>query len=60
MRRFAVLLASREADAEDQARLHALLGGLQQLGWSDGGNFRIDIQWAGGSPKGPRRLSQSS
>jgi len=51
MRRVAVLLASREADAEDQARLQALLRGLQQLGWSDGVNLRIDIRWASGSSK---------
>jgi putative ABC transport system substrate-binding protein len=51
MRRVAVLLASREADVENQARLQALLRGLQQLGWSDGVNLRIDIRWAGGSSK---------
>jgi putative ABC transport system substrate-binding protein len=49
MRRIAVLLASRETDAEDHARLQALLEGLQHLGWSDGGSFHIDIRWAGGS-----------
>ena len=49
MRRIAVLLASHDTDAENQARLQALLRALQQLGWTDGRNLRIDIRWAGGS-----------
>ena len=31
-------------DAEYQARMAAFLQGLQQLGWSDGRNVRIDIR----------------
>ena len=31
-----------------QARLAAFLDGLQKLGWTDGGNVRIDIRWAAG------------
>jgi ABC-type uncharacterized transport system substrate-binding protein len=31
-----------------QARLAAFLQGLQQLGWSDGRNVRIDTRWAAG------------
>src|SRR5262249_13218137 len=49
MRRIAILMASQEGDAENEARLQALLGALKQLGWSDGGNVRIDVRWAGGS-----------
>jgi len=33
-------------DAEVQARLAAFLDGLQQLGWTDGRNVRIDTRWA--------------
>ena len=33
-------------DAEGQARLAALTQTLRQLGWSDGGNLRIDTRWA--------------
>ena len=51
VRHVAVLMAARDTDAEDQARLQALLRGLQQLGWSDGVNLRIDIRWASGSSK---------
>jgi ABC-type uncharacterized transport system substrate-binding protein len=49
MRRIAVLLGGHDTDAENQARLQALLRALQQLGWTDGRNLRIDIRWAGGS-----------
>ena len=49
MRGIAILMASQEGDAENEARLQALLGALKQLGWSDGGNVRIDVRWAGGS-----------
>src|SRR5271169_3606876 len=37
---------SRAADdREGQARLAAFVDGLQQLGWTDGGNLRIDTRW---------------
>ena len=32
-------------DAEGQARLAAFLQALQGLGWSNGGNVRIDVRW---------------
>ena len=35
-------------DAEYQTRMAAFLQGLQQLGWSDGRNVRIDTRWAAG------------
>jgi putative tryptophan/tyrosine transport system substrate-binding protein len=45
MRRIGVLM-NRAPDApEGQARLAAFLQALQQLGWSDGRNVRIDIRW---------------
>jgi putative ABC transport system substrate-binding protein len=36
-------------DKEGRARLQAFLGGLQQLGWTDDQNVKIDIRWANGS-----------
>jgi putative ABC transport system substrate-binding protein len=33
-------------DAEGQARLAAFVQALEQLGWRDGRNLRIDIRWA--------------
>ena len=48
MRRIGVLMPGTADDAEYQARMAAFLQGLQQLGWSDGRNVRIDIRWAAG------------
>ena len=46
MRRIGVLMASAADDPESQARIAAFLQGLQQLGWTDGRNVRIDTRWA--------------
>ena len=35
-------------DPEGQARITAFLQGLQQLGWSDDRNVRIDYRWGAG------------
>jgi putative ABC transport system substrate-binding protein len=48
MRRIGVLLPGTANDAEYQARMVAFLQGLQQLGWSEGRNVRIDTRWAAG------------
>ena len=48
MRRVGVLIPLAVNDPEGEARLTAFLGGLQQLGWTDGRNMRIDTRWAGG------------
>jgi len=45
MRRIGVLMNRAADDPEGQARLAAFQQGLQQLGWSDGHNVRIDIRW---------------
>jgi putative ABC transport system substrate-binding protein len=57
MRRIAVLMAIRETDPEEQARLRALLQALQQLGWTDGRNVRIDVRSAGGSAERSREIA---
>ena len=46
MRRVGVLEARAADDREGQARLAAFLQGLQELGWTDGRNVRIDYRWA--------------
>jgi len=48
MRRIGVLMNLAAGDPEGQARLAALLQGLQALGWADGPNVRIDTRWAAG------------
>src|SRR5215467_5299641 len=45
MRRIGVLIPGPADDGEFQARLAAFLQGLQQLGWTDGRNVRIDTRW---------------
>jgi putative ABC transport system substrate-binding protein len=48
MRRIGVLLPAAADNAVFQTRMAAFLGGLQQLGWADGRNVRIDTRWAAG------------
>ena len=48
MRRIGVLMTAAADDPEAQARIAAFLQGLQQLGWTDGRNVRIDYRWAAG------------
>jgi putative ABC transport system substrate-binding protein len=45
MRRIGILMNRSEDSAEGQARLAALRQSLQQLGWSEGRNVRIDVRW---------------
>jgi putative tryptophan/tyrosine transport system substrate-binding protein len=46
VRRVGVLMSRAADDPEEQARVAAFLQGLQQLGWTDGRNVRIDYRWA--------------
>jgi putative ABC transport system substrate-binding protein len=55
MRRIGVLMASTADDPDFQARIMAFLQGLQQLGWADGRNVRIDTRWATTNPDDIRR-----
>jgi putative ABC transport system substrate-binding protein len=48
MRRIGALIPLAESDAEAQTEVTAFREGLQQLGWMDGRNARIDIRWAAG------------
>jgi putative tryptophan/tyrosine transport system substrate-binding protein len=45
MRRIGVLMSTAADDLEGQARIAAFLQGLQELGWADARNVRIDIRW---------------
>jgi putative ABC transport system substrate-binding protein len=46
MRRIGVLLGATEDDTEFQAWVGAFRQALQELGWIDGRNVRIDTHWA--------------
>jgi putative ABC transport system substrate-binding protein len=48
MRRISMLTGVGEDDAPQQVRRAAFLEALQQLGWTDGRNVRIDFRWGGG------------
>ena len=48
MPRIGVLMNLAVGDPEGEARSAAFLQALQQLGWSDGRNVRIDYRWAAG------------
>jgi putative ABC transport system substrate-binding protein len=45
VRRIGVLMSRAADDPQAQARLAAFQQALQQLGWNDGRNVRIDIRW---------------
>src|SRR5271167_1368454 len=46
MRRVGVLESRAADDREGRARLAVFVQGLQELGWTDGRNVRIDYRWA--------------
>jgi ABC-type uncharacterized transport system substrate-binding protein len=57
MRRIGVLMALAADDRQGQARVFAFLQGLQQSGWTDGRNVRIDYRWSGGDADSIRKLA---
>src|SRR5271166_3125592 len=57
MRRVGMLMSMAAGDPEGQARLAAFVQGLQQLGWTEGGNIRIDIRWGAGDADRFRRYA---
>jgi putative ABC transport system substrate-binding protein len=48
MRRIGVLMNLAADDREGQGRLAAFVDGLEQTGWSNGRNLRIEIRWGAG------------
>src|SRR5262245_19505378 len=58
MRRIGILFGGFAADdPEGQARMTALIQGLQERDWSDGRNVRIEYRWAAGNPERLRRYA---
>jgi putative tryptophan/tyrosine transport system substrate-binding protein len=55
MRRIGVFMSLAADDKQGQARLAAFLQSLQELGWTDGRNVRIDIRWGTGDVDRNRR-----
>jgi putative ABC transport system substrate-binding protein len=57
MRRVGALMNTAADSADGQARFAAFVHGLQQLGWTDGRNARLDVRWAAGDPERIRRYA---
>jgi putative tryptophan/tyrosine transport system substrate-binding protein len=58
MRRIGVLLPASTDDSEYPILVKAFVGQLDQLGWTEGHNMRIDIRWAGGDVDSNRRHAE--
>jgi putative tryptophan/tyrosine transport system substrate-binding protein len=57
MRRVGVLMNLAADDAESAARLTAFVQGLQELGWTDSRNVRIETRWGAGDAERFRRYA---
>jgi putative tryptophan/tyrosine transport system substrate-binding protein len=57
MRRIGVLNNLSEDDPEGRERMAAFLQSLQQLGWSDGRNVKIDYRWGANDADRVRRYA---
>jgi len=55
MRRIGVLMAFAEGDLEGQANVAAFREGLQNLGWAESRNIRVDTRWATPADAGARQ-----
>ena len=56
VRRIGVLMSVADSP-EGQARLGAFVLGLQQLGWTEGRNVRIDRRWGAGDADRARKYA---
>jgi putative tryptophan/tyrosine transport system substrate-binding protein len=55
VRRIGVLIPLAADDPQSQRRMTAFVQTLQELGWTDGRNIRIDTRWTGGDTERMRR-----
>jgi putative tryptophan/tyrosine transport system substrate-binding protein len=55
VRRVGVLVTALMSDSEYPALIDALRQRLQELGWSDGRNLKLEIRWGGAGPEGVRK-----
>ena len=59
MRRIGVLMGYAETDPSAQAQVEALRQGLQRLGWEEGRNILIDVNFPRRMPTGYAPSSRS-
>jgi putative tryptophan/tyrosine transport system substrate-binding protein len=57
MRRIGVLMNASADDKDGQARIIAFVQALQEFGWTDGRNARLDIRWGAGDGERYRRYA---
>ncbi len=57
IRRVGVLMAYAEDNPEGKPRIAAFAQALQDLGWTDGRNIRIEYRWSAGDPERTRRYA---
>src|SRR5437899_1925563 len=57
LRRVGVFMDLAESDPEGQARVAAFRQGLQDLGWMEGRNVKLDYRWTAGNPALMRRYA---
>jgi putative ABC transport system substrate-binding protein len=58
MRSVGMLLPATVDDSEYPGLVNALVQRLQQLGWTEGRNVRIETRWAGGSADANRKFAE--
>src|SRR5690242_4849741 len=58
MRRIGLLHTQAAGDPESQGRVIALVQALQELGWTDGRNVRIDSRWSAGNAADTRKYAE--
>src|SRR5437764_9752238 len=49
LRRIGALMSWEESDPEIKTFLSGFMQGLAKLGWTDDGNVRMEVRWAGGN-----------
>jgi putative ABC transport system substrate-binding protein len=57
IRRISVVLQYRESDPEAQLNVAAFRRRLEELGWSEGRNVRVDIRWGAGDIRRRRAIA---
>ena len=58
MRRIAVLMSTAADDAVGRARLAAFHQAMQQMGWNEGRNLRIDTRWGTNDTNRDRKFAE--
>jgi ABC-type uncharacterized transport system substrate-binding protein len=58
VRRIGVLLGYVESDPRAQSYLKSFVQSLEEIGWTDGRNLRIEVRWGGADAGNNERLAK--